>query len=40
MPKAFASDAEIVAYVSKTKGAVGYVSSATDTAGVKVLSVK
>jgi len=40
MPKAFASDAEIVAYVAKTKGAVGYVSSATDTAGVKVLSVK
>ncbi len=40
MPKAFASDAEIVAYVAKTKGAIGYVSSGTDTAGVKVLSVK
>jgi len=40
MPKAFSSDAEVVAYVAKTKGAIGYVSSATDTAGVKVLSVK
>jgi len=40
MPKALASDAEVVAYVAKTKGAVGYVSAAADTAGVKVLSVQ
>src|SRR5579864_8903895 len=30
MPKSFGSDAEVVAYVAKTKGAVGYVSSATS----------
>ena len=40
MPKALAGDAEVVAYVAKTKGAVGYVGSGTDTAGVKVLQVK
>jgi hypothetical protein len=40
MPKTFASDAEVVAYVSKTKGAIGYVASATSAAGVKQLDVK
>ena len=40
MPKAFASDAEVAAYVAKTKGAIGYVSSAASAAGVKVLEVK
>src|SRR3954449_12441565 len=29
MPKTLASDAEVVQYVSRTKGAIGYVSSAT-----------
>ena len=40
MPKAFATDAEVVAYVEKTKGAIGYVASATSTASAKVLEVK
>jgi hypothetical protein len=40
MPKAFASDAEVAAYVAKTKGAVGYVSAGASPAGVKTLEVK
>jgi hypothetical protein len=40
MPKELASDAEIVAYVAKTKGAIGYVSEGASTDGVKVLDVK
>jgi ABC-type phosphate transport system substrate-binding protein len=40
MPKAFATDAEVVTYVEKTKGAIGYVGSATATASTKVLEVK
>ena len=40
MPKSVGSDAEVVAYVAKTKGAIGYVSSATAADGVKTLEVK
>jgi hypothetical protein len=40
MPKSLASDADVVAYVTKTKGAIGYVSGSASTAGVKVLEVK
>jgi ABC-type phosphate transport system substrate-binding protein len=40
MPKMFDSDAEVITYVAKTKGAIGYVSSATSTEGVKTLVVK
>jgi ABC-type phosphate transport system substrate-binding protein len=40
MPKAFATDAEVVAYVEKTKGAIGYVSAGTATSSAKVLEVK
>jgi ABC-type phosphate transport system substrate-binding protein len=40
MPKVLASDAEVVAYVAKTKGAIGYVSSGANTEGVKILEVK
>jgi ABC-type phosphate transport system substrate-binding protein len=40
MPKTFATDAEVVAYVAKTKGAIGYVAAGTDTGGAKVLEVK
>jgi ABC-type phosphate transport system substrate-binding protein len=40
MPKQLASDAEVAAYVAKTKGAIGYVSASTDAADVKVLAVK
>jgi hypothetical protein len=40
MPKAFATDAEVVAYVARTKGAIGYVSADANIAGVKTLAVK
>jgi ABC-type phosphate transport system substrate-binding protein len=40
MPKAFATDAEVVAFVEKTKGAIGYVGAGTSTGGAKVLDVK
>ena len=40
MPKTLGADAEVVAYVSKTKGAIGYVSAGADTTGVKVMEVK
>ena len=39
VPKSFGSDAEVVAYVAKSRGAIGYVSSETDTQGVKTLTV-
>jgi hypothetical protein len=40
MPKTTATDADMIAYVAKTKGAIGYVSAGTDTPGVKTLDVK
>lgn len=40
MPKSFASDAEIVGYVARTKGAIGYVSAGAASGGVKVMAVK
>jgi hypothetical protein len=40
MPKTLGADAEVVAYVTKTKGAVGYVAADAATDGVKVLEVK
>jgi hypothetical protein len=40
MPKTVASDAEAVAYVAKTRGAIGYVSAGASTAGVKTLEMK
>jgi TonB family protein len=39
MPKAFGSDAEVVAYVARTRGAIGYVSSAASVEGVKTLAI-
>ena len=39
MPKELASDAEIVAYVTGRKGAIGYVSADTNTDGVKILAI-
>jgi len=39
MPKELNSDAEVVAYVAKTKGAIGYVSGPASAEGVKVLVV-
>ncbi len=40
MPKMLGADAEVVAYVAKTKGAIGYVGAGAATAGVKTLEVK
>jgi TonB family protein len=39
MPKSVRTDAEVVAYVAKTKGAIGYVSSEANTSGVKSLDI-
>jgi TonB family protein len=39
MPKAFDTDADVVAYVARTRGAIGYVSSASSAEGVKILAV-
>jgi hypothetical protein len=40
MPKFLETDADVVAYVARTRGAIGYVSNAAGTPGVKVLSIK
>ena len=40
MPKVAGTDAEVVSYVAKTKGAIGYVGADAGTAGVKTLAVK
>jgi ABC-type phosphate transport system substrate-binding protein len=40
MPKSFGSDADIVAYVARTKGAIGYVGNAAAATGVKRIAVK
>jgi len=39
MPRQLNSDGEVIAYVARTKGAIGYVSSESSTSGVKVLKV-
>jgi TonB family protein len=39
MPKALRSDAEVVAYVAKTRGAIGYVGSTATLDGVRILAV-
>jgi TonB family protein len=39
MPKELGSDADVVAYVSKTKGAIGYVSADINTDGAKILGI-
>jgi len=39
MPKAEASDSDVVAYVARTRGAIGYVGLETNTDGVKTLAV-
>jgi len=40
MPQRFASDAEVVEYVRKTKGAIGYVTAEASAEGVRILEVK
>jgi TonB family protein len=39
MPKTLHSDDEVVAYVARTRGAIGYVGSTTPVDGVKTLAV-
>jgi len=39
MPKQLDSDAEVLAYVARTRGAIGYVSSEASTEGVKTLVI-
>ncbi len=39
MPKELGSDAEVVAYVAGSRGAIGYVSAETSTSGVKTLTI-
>jgi TonB family protein len=39
MPKQLGSDAEVVAYVARTKGAIGYVSAETAVEDVKTMTI-
>jgi TonB family protein len=39
MPRSLDSDAEVVAYVLKTRGAIGYVNATADVQGVKILPI-
>lgn len=39
MPKVLGSDAEVVAYVARTRGAIGYVSRTASAEGVKTLTI-
>lgn len=38
-PRTFSTEAEVVSYVSSTPGAIGYVSSETNTRSAKVITV-
>ena len=40
MPRSFATSAEVVRYVAKTAGAIGYVDPGADLAGVAVLTLR
>jgi hypothetical protein len=40
MPKTLGSDAEVAAYVAKTKGAIGFVASDVAAPGAKTLDVR
>jgi ABC-type phosphate transport system substrate-binding protein len=40
MPKILASDAEVAAYVARTKGAIGYVNAGVSAPGAKTITVK
>jgi TonB family protein len=39
IPKILESDAEVVAYVARTRGAIGYVSASASAVGVKTLAI-
>ena len=40
MPRSFATSAEVVSYVSRTPGAIGYVDSGADLTGVARLTLR
>ena len=40
MPRSFATSAEVVSYVSKTPGAIGYVDSGANLSGVAKLTLR
>ena len=40
IPKTFDSDLQVIRYIAKTKGAIGYVSGSADTTGVKPIKVE
>ena len=40
MPKVLGSDAEVLEYVAKTRGAIGYVNAAASTTGTKEIAVR
>lgn len=40
MPRSFASSAELIAYVARTPGAIGYVDSGADLTGVARLTLR
>lgn len=40
MPKSLGTDAEVVAHVARTRGAIGYVSSSASAEGVKTLAME
>ena len=40
MPKMLGSDAEVAAYVAKTKGAIGYVNAGASVPGAKAIVVR
>src|SRR5438132_11619812 len=40
MPKMLGSDADVAAYVAKTKGAIGYVSADASAPGAKAIAVR
>ena len=40
IPPSFATDADMAAYVARTRGAIGYVSAEANVAGVRVLEVR
>jgi TonB family protein len=39
MPKELASDAEVVAYVTRTRGAIGYVDAEIDIGGARIITI-
>ena len=40
IPTTLSSDAEVISYVFKTRGAIGYVSASTDVGGLKTLRIR